>query len=441
MSAAVQRIDRLSLRLDRDSMSPAPHKNGWVDVWGVATRSGVFLYEDPERPGQPFREWRPPEEVFDEASLQTLVGIPFTIEHPANDVDSSNWADLAHGNVLEYQVDGSLVRVRIRITTEEAKAAVRSGKIELSCGYTAFVEEVSGVTPNGEAYDAIQRRIRYNHLALVELARAGHVARLRLDGKGRVQRKVAPPMKFRKDGKTYDVPALVLAGLQAVAAEKRDDAIETAKVNIEMGGESVELVLPVSAVDQFFSLIGAVESEAPPEPTPEPPAEEDAFEETPADEMGEEEEEEFAKMDSKKLQQIVDAAVSKQLADKAKADRSRAEIERKAAPHLDAGYQFASMSDSQVMFDAIVAIDSDLESEAKSFADSAESDARALGGLEAMFVMATRRRNDETSDNLRAIFEGRSDSAAASNTPTVTRIDKARADREAARSERLKGSK
>src|SRR4030095_16165143 len=55
---------------------------------------------------------------------------------------------------------------------------------EVSMGYLAEVVPESGVTPDGQHYDAKQTCIRFNHLALLPPghARAGSGARLRLDG-------------------------------------------------------------------------------------------------------------------------------------------------------------------------------------------------------------------------------------------------------------------
>ena len=52
---------------------------------------------------------------------------------------------------------------------------------ELSCGYKLNLDETPGITPDGQHYDAIQRDIRYNHLAVVQRGRAGN-ARLNMDG-------------------------------------------------------------------------------------------------------------------------------------------------------------------------------------------------------------------------------------------------------------------
>lgn len=72
--------------------------------------------------------------------------------------------------------DGNAIKADIVIYNLDTSAR------ELSCGYTLTLDETPGTTPEGEHYDAIQRNIRYNHLAVVPRARAGSLARLNIDG-------------------------------------------------------------------------------------------------------------------------------------------------------------------------------------------------------------------------------------------------------------------
>jgi hypothetical protein len=66
------------------------------------------------------------------------------------------------------------------ITDATAIRDVESGKRSLSMGYSAEIEETSGVWC-GMAYDCIQRKIVYNHCAIVDGARAGDAARIRFN--------------------------------------------------------------------------------------------------------------------------------------------------------------------------------------------------------------------------------------------------------------------
>jgi hypothetical protein len=95
-------------------------------------------------------------------------------------VNKDNVADEAIGTILSKGFeDGDSVRAKIIIhDTDEIKY---NGLRELSLGYSLDIEHTSGEW-NGVPYDAIQRNIRINHLALVKDARAGDNARLNIDG-------------------------------------------------------------------------------------------------------------------------------------------------------------------------------------------------------------------------------------------------------------------
>ena len=54
-------------------------------------------------------------------------------------------------------------------------------------GYDVELEFSSGVWEDGEKYDAIQKNIVNNHLAIVERGRAGKEVRIRLDGESAIQ--------------------------------------------------------------------------------------------------------------------------------------------------------------------------------------------------------------------------------------------------------------
>lgn len=153
-------------------------KEGYLIDHPVVTSTGIFEYTNPD--GSIRRELRLPEEVFDPASLASYKGKPVILTHEASVVDKKN-VDKEHiGTILSngYQ-DGDNVRAEIVI--HETDLMKRSGLRELSLGYSLDLDETPGVW-NGQPYDAIQRNIRINHLALVDKARAGEKARLNIDG-------------------------------------------------------------------------------------------------------------------------------------------------------------------------------------------------------------------------------------------------------------------
>jgi hypothetical protein len=147
----------------------------------------VLQYAKPD--GSPWREYRPPEEVFSKASLSSYGGRPLTIGHRLDAVTADKWSDVAVGDVRDdaHQVD-KFVRATVQVS--DAKTVERLGKdlIEVSCGYRCDLDNTPGISPDGEPYDAVQRNIRLNHVALLAAnkGRAGRDVRLLLDANGDV---------------------------------------------------------------------------------------------------------------------------------------------------------------------------------------------------------------------------------------------------------------
>jgi hypothetical protein len=169
-----------SIRVDKGEFrQPQMNPQGFLIADGYATRAGIFEYLLPN--GSVQRELRPYEEVFDSASLKSLSNVIVTNEHPPEMVSSANASKYNVGHTSEVEADGSYVKVGLTITDESAiKAVQNKDKQELSCGYICELELTPGEF-EGVRYDAIQRNIRYNHLALVAFGRAGPEARVRID--------------------------------------------------------------------------------------------------------------------------------------------------------------------------------------------------------------------------------------------------------------------
>ena len=144
----------------------------------IVTSCGIFEYHLAD--GSVRRELRLPEHVFDPQSLASYKSKPIIITHEAGTIDKNNVEREIIGTILsEGYKDGDDVRVEIVI--HDTDAMKRCGLRELSLGYELDLDETPG-TWNGESYDAIQKNIRVNHLALVDKARAGDQARLNTDG-------------------------------------------------------------------------------------------------------------------------------------------------------------------------------------------------------------------------------------------------------------------
>lgn len=224
--ALVQRFD--VGRLDRAKRTGA----GGARVPATIARTGVQVYRD--QTGREVREYRPPETVFAEDALATLGSIPVTVGHPPNGVTPQNHRHVSVGHVSDApsarKGDGpdEWIEAALIISDADALKRVEAGDlVEVSMGYMADVVPEPGVTPGGERYDAVQKNVRFNHLALLreKEARAGSGARLRLDGNQEIQE---DSMKIKIDGIECDRGSETHISLieRQVAAEKTraDDA-------------------------------------------------------------------------------------------------------------------------------------------------------------------------------------------------------------------------
>lgn len=117
--------------------------------------------------------YRDESEVFSKESIASYAYKPITNGHPPIFVDSKNWKDYSIGQIGgEILRDGEFVRVPICLMDDAAIEVMKSGRKELSMGYEAELCFEEGEY-NGEHYDAVQKNLRMNHLALCDQARGG----------------------------------------------------------------------------------------------------------------------------------------------------------------------------------------------------------------------------------------------------------------------------
>lgn len=146
------------------------------------SRTGVLTYRLPD--GHSRRELRHPDEVFDAASLATLDAVPvIDIEHHNALLSPEDYRRATVGHVKSFSRDGTFVASELVVQDGDTLEAIDAGeRTEVSCGYSCKLDMTAGVF-EGEAYDCIQREIRYNHVALCppNRGRAGPDVALRLD--------------------------------------------------------------------------------------------------------------------------------------------------------------------------------------------------------------------------------------------------------------------
>ena len=143
-------------------------------------RAGIYKYLAKEigitdkSPLEAVSVYRPPSEVFNDSSMQSFKLKPVTNNHSPKNLDSKTVRMHTVGTVGEGIFrDNDLLRCNLVVEDKSAIDAVQSGKKQLSCGYNADIILEKGISDNGEAYDAIMRNIRGNHIAIVTQGRAG----------------------------------------------------------------------------------------------------------------------------------------------------------------------------------------------------------------------------------------------------------------------------
>lgn len=226
---------------------PRRTADGYLIATAKSVRTGIQLYAGSEvgmADKAVVRVYRPAEEVFADASLQSFSHAPVTNNHPAEAVTADNWAKLAVGEVsTAAKKDGDWVHLPLVLKDAAAIKAVEDGKRELSAGYNCELDWTPGLTADGQAYDAVQRNIKINHLALVDRARAGSQARIGDGAWGASPTQDASPEKeplmtlktVTVDGipiEVTDQGATVIATLQTRIADAAKKAAETDTAHI-----------------------------------------------------------------------------------------------------------------------------------------------------------------------------------------------------------------
>lgn len=155
--------------------------NGWMQVRGnPITKVGVFPYLGSEikgakDPNKVYRVLRPAEELQKQETMDSFKLLPFIDDHtPIGPVYGIPAEQKGIQGMIGEQVyfDPPYMRGNLKILSNAAMAQIGAGKIELSPGYDCDYDWTPGVF-DGETYDAIQRNIRANHLALVDEGRTG----------------------------------------------------------------------------------------------------------------------------------------------------------------------------------------------------------------------------------------------------------------------------
>lgn len=154
--------------------------NGWLMVKdNPLTKTGIYPYMGYEigapEPNRIYRVYRPAEELQKPETIESFKLAPFIDDHEVLGRDATPAEKKGVHGVIGENVyfDAPYIRGNLRVHSSAMQELINSRqKIELSPGYRCKYDFAPGVF-DGEAYDATQRDIRINHLALVKEGRTG----------------------------------------------------------------------------------------------------------------------------------------------------------------------------------------------------------------------------------------------------------------------------
>lgn len=279
-------------RYDSVKFKATIDENGFLVDTPVVARLGVQVYymED----GRTVREFRPAEEVFKDESLASYQGKPMTLDHVF--VNSENAKEVVVGSVTgKAEPLGSSVVAPIVVYDNTAIQEAMAGNAkELSVGYSAILDETPGwgdpITgeyvlksdgeqfdaPEGwQEFDAIQRDIKVNHIAMVYRGRAG-IAKLNMDGEQEnpyttdvdinKEDKQEMTVKIKLDGaQEFEVAQEVASHIEALNA-KADTAIaerDSLKAKVDAMPAEIEAAVAKAKADaDALAALVAVAAEA-----------------------------------------------------------------------------------------------------------------------------------------------------------------------------------
>ena len=222
---------------------------------------------------------RPEAEVFSPETIASFEGMPVTNDHPPDGVDIGNIRALQKGHAHNVRrgsgEESDLLLADLIITDPVLIDLILDGKREISCGYTYELCEENGTY--------IQRKIRGNHVAVVDAGRAGPrvsikdrkpteperrthlmkkslskiLARMAKDGDietvAEIIEEMIEPESTETPAEAVAEAVAEVAPVVAAAAEEPEAVIETPETTIVVDEATLGEV--ISRLDQIISLL------------------------------------------------------------------------------------------------------------------------------------------------------------------------------------------
>jgi hypothetical protein len=253
-------------------------ENGWYEVKdNPISKSGVFQYLgkniSPElEPDRVYNVWRPEEELNNPDTINSFKLVPWIPFHEMLGKDFTPAEEVGVQGTTGEQVyfkDGTLLG-NIKVYGEKLANLIDNGIKELSLGFRCLWEITSGVTPDGQSYDVIQRKIRGNHLASVPEGRMGSDVAVMDHSVFALDQKDVVKIETQNNGDAMELEELIaqvkamLERIEAIEAEmkaKAEAAEDMCKDEEQTAEDMEEDKEKPSAMDSAIkTLVGKVKS-------------------------------------------------------------------------------------------------------------------------------------------------------------------------------------
>lgn len=316
----VTRYDRMAI------MDSAIDDDGFLNITACPiAKPGVFPYRFSD--GSELMEAKLPDDIFSPETVQSANSKPITNDHPSETVKPANYKKYAVGMTHnDAQSDGRHLKVSMTVADQKTLDQIRDGKHELSIGFLANIDENPGEY-QGTRYDAAQKNIKINHIAIVDRGRAGHDVNLFGDSAEMVLD------KHKSNGGNQMTKLMLDSGdtveLESDAADKVQAQIKAYKQQITDAKEQAKQSKETAEETEKKLKSAKDDKEKAESEATKANAEKDA-----------------EKAKAKKAKQ--DAAESIQ-----EAVKNRLALEKKAKKVLGDSYEFESKDDKQIKVDAI----------------------------------------------------------------------------------------
>lgn len=251
-------------------------ENGWYEVKdNPISKSGVFQYLGKNispklEPDRVYNVWRPEEELNNPDTINSFKLVPWIPFHEMLGKDFTPAEEVGVQGTTGEQVyfkDGTLLG-NIKVYGEKLAKLIDNGIKELSLGFRCLWEITSGVTPDGQSYDVIQRKIRGNHLASVPEGRMGSDVAVMDHSVFALDQKDVVKIETQNNGDAMELEELIalvkaqgeqIEALQASLAAKSDEAEDEDKE--KMAEDMEEVKEKTSAMDSAIKdVLGKFET-------------------------------------------------------------------------------------------------------------------------------------------------------------------------------------